>query len=56
MDAGARFPPSDAGATGTPAFVDGDLSSEPDFVANWIDTKIPSTGITIPTTHQAHFG
>ncbi|MGR7001748.1 hypothetical protein ACU686_33130 [Yinghuangia aomiensis] len=34
-----------------------DLSSpESDLVANWMDTTIPMTGITIPTTHQAHFG
>ncbi|MGA4558445.1 hypothetical protein [Uniformispora flossi] len=33
-----------------------DLPSESDLEANWMDTMIPMTGITIPTTHQAHFG
>ncbi|MGR7001978.1 hypothetical protein ACU686_34740 [Yinghuangia aomiensis] len=33
-----------------------DLLPESDFVASWTDTTMPITGITIPTTHQAHFG
>ncbi|MFI1586255.1 hypothetical protein [Embleya sp. NPDC020630] len=55
---GDPFPPLDAGVLiGALLFVDCDLlSSESDFVATWIVTMIPTTGITIPTTHQAHFG
>ncbi|GAA4968951.1 hypothetical protein GCM10023205_37720 [Yinghuangia aomiensis] len=33
-----------------------DLAPESDLEANWMDTMIPTTGITIPTTHHAHFG